>query len=235
MACSKGVFRSSGRQPQWWDPEYGGVRPLPNFKTANGLTRIPLNLGIGESGFVVFRGSAGIASPTAKNFPSYRAIENVAGLWQVSFDPHWGGPSGPVTFATLDDWSTRPEDGIKYYSGKADYTVSFSLPAGVKASVGSYTISLGDVKDLATVSLNGRDLGIVWCSPWRLVIPAGLIKPTGNKLKITVANLWINRLIGDAGKPQDQRLTWTTGEFYSPTSPLQPSGLLGPVTLERKL
>ena len=101
-------------------------------------------------------------------------------------------------------------------------------------SAGSYALALGDVKNLALVRLNGHDLGAVWCAPWRVSVPAGLLHPSENRLEVTVANLWINRMVGDAGKPQAQRFTSTTFDPFTPTSPLQPSGLLGPVTLERR-
>ena len=63
---------------------------------------------------------------------------------------------------------------------------------------------------MAQVKINGQDLGVVWCSPWRVELSNKLLKPTGNELEIKVANLWPNRLIRDAGLPQAQRLTWTT-------------------------
>jgi len=47
-----------------------------------------------------------------------------------------------------------------------------------------------------------------------------------------VANRWINRLIGDKGLPAERRVAWTTFNPYSADSPLVPSGLLGPVTLQ---
>ena len=87
------------------------------------------------------------------------------------------------------------------------------------------------VKSHQAIKLNGRDLGIVWCAPWRVEVPGGLLKTQGNQLEITVANLWINRLIGDAALPEAKRLTWTTRNPYKPDSPLQASGLLGPVSL----
>jgi hypothetical protein len=85
---------------------------------------------------------------------------------------------------------------------------------------------------MASVTLNGKSLGTVWCAPWRVRIPAGVLRERGNVVEVTVANLWINRLIGDAGLPQEKRLTQTTRNPYKPDSPLQPSGLLGPVTLQ---
>ena len=58
------------------------------------------------------------------------------------------------------------------------------------------------------------------------------IQPGENKLEIEVANLWPNRLIGDAAKPEADRLTWTVIDHpYEAGSELLPSGLLGPVRI----
>jgi hypothetical protein len=227
------TFRTAGHQPEWWNPQTGEMRLLPEFTTANGLTRLPVRLAPFESGFVVFRKPLAGPENSQANFPRYRPVMTLSRPWTVAFDPKWGGPSS-VTFNTLDDWSKRPEEGIKYYSGKAVYRSTFDLPTGGMPRNEAAALSLGVVKNLASVRLNGRDLGIVWCDPWRVNIPAGVLKPTGNTLEVTVANLWINRLIGDSGKPQSERLTSTTGNDYTPTSPLQSSGLLGPVTLEEE-
>jgi hypothetical protein len=88
------------------------------------------------------------------------------------------------------------------------------------------------VANIASIKINDRDLGVTWCKPWRVAIPEGLLRPRGNLIEITVANLWINRLIGDSNLPEDQRLTWMTGNPYHPDDPLLESGLLGPVTLQ---
>ncbi|HPA42113.1 MAG TPA: hypothetical protein PKV69_08885, partial [Candidatus Hydrogenedentes bacterium] len=145
---------------------------------------------------------------------------------QVSFDPKWGGPE-KVVFEKLEDWSQRPEPGIKHYSGKAVYRTVFDRPSDT--AEGRAFLSLGSVKNMASVRLNGTDLGVAWCMPWRLEIPEGLLRPQGNELEITVANLWINRLIGDSALPKRKRLTWSTLTPFRPDSPLEPSGLLGPV------
>jgi hypothetical protein len=104
------------------------------------------------------------------------------------------------------------------------------LPDGQPAAGREYFLDLGVVKNLARVSLNGRDLGVVWCSPWRVDV-SGAIKPGVNNLTIEVANLWPNRLIGDQSLPPEKRFTWTTLNPYQKNSPLLPSGLLGPVVL----
>ena len=92
-------------------------------------------------------------------------------------------------------------------------------------------LDLGRVKNLAQVRLNGRDLGVVWCPPWRVDITSAL-KASDNQLEIDVVNWWPNRLIGDRALPPEQRLTWTTWNPFNKESPLLESGLLGPVTLQ---
>ena len=225
------TFRASGHQPEWWNPLSGERRGLTSYASANGLTRLPLRLGAYESGFVVFAKPRPKHLAAQPNFPPFQTLLTLAGPWAVAFDPRWGGPPS-ITFPTLDDWSQRPEDGIKYYSGKAMYATAFDAPARAQLSTTRCSLSLGSVKNLASVRLNGHELGVLWCEPWRVAIPNGLLKPSGNRLEVTVANLWVNRLIGDAGKPPEQQLTSTTFRPFKPNSPLQPSGLLGPVVLQ---
>jgi hypothetical protein len=55
------------------------------------------------------------------------------------------------------------------------------------------------------------------------------MKPGENKLEIRVANLWVNRLIGDQQPNAAKKYTFTTHNPYQATSPLLPSGLLGAV------
>jgi hypothetical protein len=94
-------------------------------------------------------------------------------------------------------------------------------------------LDLGVVKNIASVKLNGKSLGIVWTAPWRVEITSA-VKPGTNLLEIEVVNLWPNRLIGDAALPAEQRLTRTNIPFKS-DAPLLSSGLLGPVTINQYL
>ena len=147
----------------------------------------------------------------------------------------------------MQDWTTRPEPGIKYYSGIATYRKTFNLAQVPK---GRTYLDLGVVHDMARVRLNGKDLGVVWCAPWRVEV-TGAIKAGDNRLEIEVVNRWANRLIGDK-QPADAnvrtvdcppgflggqtlkagRYTFSTHDPYKQESPLVPSGLLGPVTLK---
>ena len=91
-------------------------------------------------------------------------------------------------------------------------------------------LDLGEVKNVARVELNGHDLGVLWCAPWR-VEATGALQTGTNRLVIEVANLWPNRLIGDLAAG-GQTFRVDHAEPFKPDSPLLPSGLLGPVTFQ---
>jgi hypothetical protein len=222
----------AGKRPELWDPVTGQSRPAVAFKQAGGLTTVPLEFLPYGSLFVIFQKSIGVdAQGEGKsNFPIYSNAGDIQGPWAVSFDPKWGGPAN-ANFDKLISWTTRPEDGIKYYSGTATYHKSFDLPLELRGKHPKLALDLGDVKYVAQVRLNGKNLGPVWTKPFRVDI-TDAVMPTGNILEIDVANLWPNRIIGDSLLPPAQRYTHTN-VIYTLDTPLWRSGLLGPVTLER--
>ena len=230
------AFRVTGKQPELWNAVTGEKRDLPEFREENGQTIVPLTLAPAESCFVVFRKPIGKnrSNVVKKNFPLLKAAATIEGPWNVEFDPKWGGP-GKVTFENLDDWTSRSEPDIKYYSGRATYRKTFDAPQATCDSKQKTYLDLGTLHSLAEVRLNGKDLGVIWCAPWRFDV-TGIMKPTGNQLEIDVINVWANRIIGDAALPEDKRLTWTsaTGGLSNlkPTHRLSPSGLRGPVRLK---
>jgi hypothetical protein len=229
-------FRVSGKQPELWDPLTGTRRLLPEFSESNGVTTIPMRFAPTQSFFVVFRPKVAGAEPKAgKNFPGIAPVLTLEGAWQVEFDPQRGGPAEKMAFDKLDDWSQRPEDGIKFYSGIAKYEKVFDLP---ERTAGNCKLDLGNVAVMAEVTLNGKNLGIVWCPPWQVDIPSGTLLEKGNKLEIKVANLWTNRLIGDASLPPEKKVADLGGssiKFYDEKNKLLPSGLLGPVRVVEEI
>lgn len=221
-------FRSRGKTPRFWDPVIGAMRRVTQYREAEGRTIIPLELAPYGSLFVVFQKDRAFSKggKGVPNFPRLSTLEEVSGAWTVRFDPAWGGPA-TVKFASLQDWTTRPEEGIKYYSGTATYTKQITLsPAGGR----KYFLDLGQVKHIASVRLNGKDLGIVWTAPWRVEITQALNSGT-NHLEVDVTNLWPNRLICDAALSPEKRLTRTNIPFKKDAA-LLPSGLLGPVVIQ---
>jgi len=93
-------------------------------------------------------------------------------------------------------------------------------------------LDLGDVKNLAEVSVNGQNLGIFWKTPFRVDVTDAL-REGDNEFQVSVTNLWVSRLIGDAQPDATQKIAFTTLPFYRADSPLLPSGLLGEVRLVR--
>jgi hypothetical protein len=257
------IFRDGTMSAELWDAVSGEIRPLRKLKAAPSGIALPLRLEPYQSFFIVFdkpgNPQAGDKEKDynqpgerATDFPAAETIMTIAGPWTVEFDPAWGGPER-VVFDRLIDWTKRPEEGIRYYSGIAAYSRDFDLPENVAMSKSqNLYLDLGSVKHLARVKLNGRELDVVWTAPWQVKI-SGAVRGKENHLEIEVANLWINRLIGDEQEPWDgiergrwpqwvsegssrpsRRIAFTTNRFYKKDDPLVESGLLGPVRLVRR-
>ncbi len=255
-------FPVSGRQPELWHPVTGVMRPLPVFQVVDGGVEIDLEFAPSESFFVVFRSAivAGVRPTDLSNFPPVKpALPLDAAKWTVAFDPAWGGPAS-INFDRLIDWKDHTDPGIKYYSGTATYSTTFTADDTLKSGSRPIWLDLGMVRDIASIRLNGRDLGVVWTAPWRVDVTEAVL--TGeNRLEIRVTNCWANRLIGDEQQPADSewnkgdmgfggplkvfpewvlnnrprpskgRYTFTTWNYFTAQSPLLSSGLLGPVVL----
>jgi len=221
------AFRVADRQPELWDPVTGRVLALPDSRPEGGRTTVRLDLAPAQSVFVVFRPGASAGAADAA-FPGLRAVAELTGAWDVSFDPKWGGPEH-TPFEGLIDWAEHPLEGVRHYSGTATYRRALGGSWATAGPSGRLYLDLGRVESIARVKLNGVDLGVLWCAPWRVEITQAL-RPGANELEIQVANLWANRLIGDAALPPEKRLAQTNVAFPR-DHPLLPSGLLGPVTV----
>jgi len=236
-------FRVNGRQPELWNPVTGEQRILTQFESKGGVTSMPLEFEPYGAMFVVFQQHA--QKPVAdsrnaakENFPRLKKIQELTGTWEVQFDPRWFYPTndldgnqakGLMVFEKLEDWNQRSEAAVKYFSGAAVYKKVFQLPPTLPNQ--PVLLDLGTVKETARVRLNGKDLGVVWCAPWRVDI-AGTAKPGTNTVEIEVVNLWPNRLMGDKKLPAAQRRTRTRMFMGGLNNDQLPSGLLGPVTIQ---
>lgn len=159
----------------------------------------------------------------------------VSGPWALRFSERLAHPI-TLRLQTLESWTTQTNPNVKYYSGTASYSVRFTLP-NLRPDHRLY-LELGEVHDLAHVRLNGHDLGVLWKPPFTIDVTRAA-KAGRNTMEIAITNTWRNRLIGDYGKPQDERTTFVVpvlrkGQSWLPGGPgteLSPAGLLGPVRI----
>jgi hypothetical protein len=136
---------------------------------------------------------------------------------------------------TTGSWSEQTDVAIRYFSGTASYSQSLKVPAGWQRGTDRLVLDLGEVRELAEVLVNGRSQGIVWHPPYRVDVTDAMHSGS-NQIEIRVTNLWVNRLIGDAqndGQSDAKKVTFTIFPPYRADAPLRPSGLLGPVRLDR--
>ncbi|HUV69298.1 MAG TPA: glycosyl hydrolase [Terracidiphilus sp.] len=220
------TFRVTGKMPELWHADTGKTEPA-SFKIANGRTTVPVNLEPWGSVFVVFRKPA---RATSRILPARTEslLATVDGPWKINFQPDRGAPAS-ITLDKLSSWSENSDPGVKYFSGTATYTKTIEVPAAWLTTHAHVWIDLGDVKNLAEVTVNSKPQGIVWHAPYRVDATAAL-KPGANEISIQVTNAWVNRLIGDE-QPNAVKITFADVHPYNADSPLLPSGLLGPVTL----
>lgn len=224
-----GSFEIAGAVPWLWNAVTGSTRRV-NYEQSNGRTTVPLHLPPYGSIFVVFHDSPhGSVSATLPP-PLETTVMRIHGPWKVSFEHDRGAPPS-TSMAHLAAWNDNSDKGIKYFSGVGTYTKTFEL-ASTRAGSQLY-LDLGQVWELASVDLNGKHVGIVWTPPFRLNITK-YVHAGANTLSISVANLWANRLIGDAQPGTTKKYTSTSIPTYRSDAPLRRSGLLGPVEIVRR-
>lgn len=243
MKREGGAAAGGAAVTQWSLPEVSRVGETVQLQTAT-EGRYQLSFANGQSRTVDL---PAVPPPVAINGP-----------WHVQFERGRGAPAA-VEFATLADWTTHPDDGVRHFAGTATYSVSFDWQPASAPSAAAVFLNLGRVEVMADVRLNGTGLGVLWKPPY--VVEVGhVLQPGRNVLELKVTNLWVNRLIGDERYPDDctadgswksgpiqawpewflkqqprpepRRITFTTWKYYSADTPLVPSGLIGPVSLQ---
>ena len=222
------TFRVAGKAPELWRAETGTSEPA-SFTVADGRTTVPLHLEPWGTVFVVFRKATAEKSHMLPKMTETK-VAAVEGPWQVAFQAGRGAPPS-VTMDTLTAWNENSDPGVKYFGGVGTYTKSIQASGDWFKKGGRLWLDMGDVKNLAEVSVNGKNLGVVWHAPYRIDVTSAL-KPGNNQVVIKVVNAWVNRFIGDE-QPGATKITFADVKPYKAKSPLLPSGLLGPVAVIR--
>jgi hypothetical protein len=227
------VFRvAKNLKPQLWDAVTGEMRALPDYEITETGIKVPLKMEPSQSWFVIFTNTntnRDVKAAYTTNFPEYKTYNAIEGPFEVDFENKDIAPKKPVVFSTLMDWRNSNDEQIKYYSGTAVYTTSFSIDKLSKDQ--DLYLNLGKVSVMAKVKLNGKYIGGVWMAPYRLNI-TDVLKEGTNQLEIEVVNLWRNQLIRDKQRPENGKYTWLVIDKITSESKIQPSGLLGPVIIE---
>lgn len=128
--------------------------------------------------------------------------------WTVALSP--AGSDGtfgePQKLERLCDLTAEQFPGV---CGTFRYRTSFELADDLAHTV----IDLGDVYEVATLTLDGQTLGTRICPPYRFA--TGALTAGAHELAIDVINT----------------LDHATSDIFALTEPVAPSGVLGPVTL----
>lgn len=248
-------FFAAGKKPEFFDAEKGTITDAVGWTVEGEQTQVPLNLEPEKSVFVVFRhpGKPTSGKTSKIKVTGLPELMKLSGPWDVRFQPDRGAPER-ARFDKLMSWSEHTDPGIRYFSGTATNTIEFDLPKGFFKKNQEVWLDLGEVAVIAEVRLNNKNLGILWHKPFKIDVSKAVRQGT-NTLEVDVTNLWINRLIGDEQYPADcdwtekyltkwpdwltsgkerpvkQRVTFTTWRHWGKDDKLQPSGLIGPVTL----
>jgi hypothetical protein len=154
-------------------------------------------------------------------------LATVGGPGRVAFAPGLGAPAS-IVMPQLTSWTASSDSGVKYFSGTATYTHTVRVPASWRGR--RILLSLGEVRDLAEVTVNGVALPLLWKAPFEADV-TGALRPGANAIEIRVTNEWTNRIIGDRAAPPEKRVLAQGGPppFGARPQIPAPSGLLGPV------
>ncbi|WAJ71735.1 glycosyl hydrolase [Catenovulum adriaticum] len=249
--------------PEIWNNTDGTIEPINSYRRDGNKITFDLALEPYASRFILIRRDnktpiyKGEHSQLVKdiylNSTKGSKINELTGDWHVQFDPNWGGPES-VTFDHLQDWSKHSNRGIKHYSGTAKYQNTFTVAAQDISNNKPLYLDLGEVQQIAEVSVNGKKLATLWKPPFAVDISSA-VKTGKNNLEVAITNTWVNRLIGDEAlpdtsgykmtgdtvpwlnanekPPKSERFTFTGYNFFAKdkNKVLQTSGLIGPVRL----
>jgi len=198
-------FRVDGKIPEFWHADTGTSEPARTWSHKDGRTDVAIALAPRGSVFVRFRPGAPGESPA----PVVQDPIPLSGDWKVNFSPAMGAPA-EVVFPQLVSWTDRPEKGVRFYSGVATYRKEVAIPPDHLGPGRRILLDLGDVKNLARITVNGTAFPELWKPPFTCDITKAA-KPGVNQIAIEVVNVWANRLIGDEQEAPD--VSWGPEQF----------------------
>jgi len=232
-------FSGGERAGQWWDPVTGE-------RSDAGSGTIAIRLAPYQSRLLIF--GPGLPPPAPARERRQRLADMASG-WSVRL----GDGSQVPGLDAGRSWTDDP--ALLHYSGAATYARTLTLAPGAFAQGARLVLDFGKgtpldvqtsesrpraalappVREAGLLRVNGKAAGTLWTAPWRIDV-TGLLHPGENRIELTVMSGALNAL---AGRPLADRrlLTARYGERFQDQDQDKiapaPSGLLGPVTLER--
>jgi hypothetical protein len=250
-------FPVRGKQPELWDPVTGVTNTPVHYEQNDNSLTLSMEFAAAQSWFVIFRNSPAKHQASMRIAPARKLLTALSGNWNVRFDPRWGGPAS-VAFDQLVDWTSRAEEGIRHYSGTAHYSMTADLPSiprgqriyldlGIVKHIAEVTLNnkiqgvvwtapwIIDVTESARSGENLLEIAVtnVWAN--RLIgdeqQPADIIWERGDPKMNGGSFLkeFPDWFLGGEKRPSNGRRTFTTWNYFKKDTPLEPSGLMGPV------
>ena len=235
------VFRvDKNRVPEIWDAETGLIQRQVEYSIVDNRISIDFILDPLASRFVIFRDASSGKNDAGLSYDLQYGVHkastgkediewvDISNNWNVRFYPEWGGPES-YQLEKLISWSDMSLAGIKYYSGKAIYSKDFVIDEEAISDMDEAFVLFEELQEMARVSVNGNDCGIVWVPPYKARITPYL-KAGTNHISVEVINTWNNRIVGDLKTPDQKPFTNTNAKIrFNDESPLLNSGLIGKV------
>ena len=193
-------FNFTGRIPELWNLETGSIETAQAWLSEDGKNKVALHFDTHQSLFLVFRKTTPDKGPGLQLQQSdiVKTIP-IDGHWTVSF-PN----CTTIDSDTLFSWHESANPDIKYFSGTARYTTTIRMKMIDRTN--RYILDLGELKNLAVVTVNGQLIANLWHAPFKADI-TDVLRKGENTLEIDVTNLWVNRMIGD--EQEDDDVEWS--------------------------
>ncbi len=233
-------FRVKAKIPEFWQPDTGDIIEGSTYHSEAERTIVPIHLDPSGSLFVVFRNPGNGMTEALENQNNKsevpRTMIPIENSWQLYFPKGWDTPDS-IRVEKLASWTEFPQEGIKYFSGTAIYKNTFKLPDGILKNDARVILDLGEVKMMAEVIVNAKNLGVLWKKPYKADI-TDAVNEGMNRIEVRVTNTWWNRLVGDEKYPNGfpgsdfhSPRTFATVKGWKADDELLESGLIGPVVV----
>ncbi len=242
--CGNIKFRAAHANLESWNPDSGAVLASAAYDKSAGT---PLRLAPYESRVFIL-GDAPAQKKVNAQHQEASLLQDLSSGWQIRF----GDETATQTVDHLASWTELPSK--KFYSGKAVYTRTFTLPdlpaakAHVLLDFGEGVVTVDNrgfrasgmralldppIREAAIVSINGQRVASLWHPPYRIDITS-FLKSGENRIEVTVFNTAVNEMAGQP--PRDytalnalygKRFDMQDMDHLQPV----PSGLMGPIHL----